>query len=379
VQKNHQFIPINEPCFKGNEKKYLNECIDTGWVSSTGSFVSKFEKEMANICGRKFATSTSSGTAALDIIFNSLDLKSDDEIITSNFSIISCSNSIMRNGGKVVLVDVCEKTFNMTFEGIRDKYSKKTKAILIPHIYGLPVDLDPILEFAKDKNLFVIEDAAEMHGQEYKGSPCGSFGDVSIFSYYANKLITTGEGGMILTNDESLHQKYSSLKNHSFVEGRRFVHDDIGFNYRMTNIQAALGLAQLEQLKNMVKRKREIGIYYHSLLKDVKGLSLPLNKTSYSDNIYWAYTLTIKKEIPLSGGELSEELKKYDIDSRPSFWPLNLQPIYLKNKYFDESLVYPISKQLADKCIYIPSYVSLSNDKIQYISETIKGIFSKYE
>ena len=147
----------------------------------------------------------------------------------------------------------------------------------------------------------------------------------------------------------------------------------------MTNIQAALGLAQLEQLKNMVKRKREIGIYYHSLLKDVKGLSLPLNKTSYSDNIYWAYTLTIKKEIPLSGGELSEELKKYDIDSRPSFWPLNLQPIYLKNKYFDESLVYPISKQLADKCIYIPSYVSLSNDKIQYISETIKGIFSKYE
>ena len=235
------FIPVNEPLLDGNEAKYLKECIETGWISSEGPFVERFENEFSKSVNRKFATSVSSGTAALDVAVRSLGIGPGDEVIIPTFTIISCASAVINVGAKPVLVDCDPITWNMRCEDIANKITPDTKAIMIVHIYGLPVDIDPILDLAKENNLKIIEDAAEMHGQTYKGKPCGSFGDISIFSFYPNKHITTGEGGMVVTDQKEIHERANAFRNLCFQEGKRFVHEEIGFNYRMTNLQAAIG------------------------------------------------------------------------------------------------------------------------------------------
>ena len=243
--------PVNTPLLNGNEKKYLNECIETGWISSEGPFVKRFEDEMSSYIGRKYATACTSGTAALDIAVSILHLKEDDEVIMPSFTIISCAQALVKQGVKPVLVDSDLKTFNMKIEDMESKITAKTKAIMIVHIFGLTVDIDPILDLAKKYDLKIIEDAAQMMGQEYKGKKCGSFGDVSIFSFYPNKQITTGEGGMVLCDDEKLDRRAKSFRNLCFGEDR-FIHEELGYNYRMTNMQAALGVAQLENINKIV-------------------------------------------------------------------------------------------------------------------------------
>ncbi len=369
----YEFIPVNEPFFNGNEKKYLNECIDSGWVSSSGPFVDKFEKEVAKRANREFATSVSSGTAALDLAVRILDIKEGDEVITSNFSIISCTNAIIKAGATPVLVDPDIRTFNIKANDIEKKITNKTKALLIPHIYGLPCEMDAILELAKKHHLYVIEDAAETQGQTYKDKPCGSFGDVSIFSFYANKHVTTGEGGMLLCDDESLYKKAKSLKDHSFMPGRRFIHDEIGFNYRMTNIQAALGLAQIEQLDDFIKRKREIGNLYINLLNDIQGIELPLRETEYAQNVYWAFTITISDK-RFKADELAKKLRDKGIGTRPSFWPLNKQPAYNKHGLFTNNEDFPNSYYLSDYTLYLPCGLGLKNEQIHFICDTLREI-----
>jgi perosamine synthetase len=253
------FIPVNEPLLNGNEKKYLCECIDSGWISSEGPFVTEFEEKMSSAVGRKYGIAVTNGTAALEIAVRALGIEKNDEVIMPTFTIISCAEAVTRVGAKPILVDSDPVTWNMCVEQIEEKITERTKAIMVVHIYGLPVDMDIVLALAKKYNLKVIEDAAEMHGQTYKGIHCGKFGDISTFSFYPNKHITTGEGGMIVTDNEVLAQRCRELRNLCFKKDLRYVHYELSGNYRFTNIQAAIGLAQLERLSEFVEKKKKNG------------------------------------------------------------------------------------------------------------------------
>jgi perosamine synthetase len=260
----------------------------------------------------------------------------------------------------------------MNVEEIESKITSKTKAIMIVHIYGLSVDIDPILALAKKYNLKIIEDAAQMHGQEYKGKKCGSFGDISIFSFYPNKHITTGEGGMVLTNDEHLDQRAKSLRNLCF-SSQRFVHEELGWNYRMTNMQAALGIAQLEQIDTIIHKKRVIGNSYNELLNDINTINLPITKTSYCENIYWVYAITLKDDYKKSAKEIMEELGEYKIGTRPFFYPMHKQPIFNKMGLF-MNMQLPNSEKLYEKGFYIPSGLALTQEDIKEVSDILHKV-----
>jgi len=362
-------VPVNTPLLNGNEKKYLNECIDTGWISSEGPFIKRFEEDMASYVGRKYATACSNGSAALDIAVRALELKDGDEVIMPSFTIISCAQSLVTQGIKPILVDSHFDTFNMIVDDIKQKITKKTKAIMIVHIFGLTVDIDPILELAKKYNLKIIEDAAQMHGQEYKGKKCGSFGDISIFSFYPNKHITTGEGGMVLTNDEYLDKRTKSLRNLCFTSDR-FIHEELGYNYRMTNMQAALGVAQLEQIDKIVEKKRWIGNTYNNLLKNIDNINLPIQKTEYCENIYWVYAITLKDSFKKTSKEVMKELGKFKIGTRPFFYPMHKQPIFNRMGLFlDDNL--SNSEKLYERGFYIPSGLALNIEDMEEVSKVL--------
>tara|TARA_B100000780_G_scaffold205962_1_gene146415 strand:- start:7399 stop:8502 length:1104 start_codon:yes stop_codon:yes gene_type:complete len=365
-------ILVNEPVLNGNEKKYLNECIDTGWISSEGPFVKMFESQMATYLDRRFATACSSGTAALDIAVAALGLKEGDEVIMPSFTIISCAQALTRLGVKPVVVDCDYSTFNMRVSDIEAVITKKTKAIMAVHIFGLTVDMDPLLDIAKKNNLKVIEDAAEVIGQDYKGKKCGSFGDISILSFYPNKHITTGEGGMVLCNDVYLDQAAKKLRNLCFGPNR-FVHDEIGFNYRMTNMQAALGVAQLENIQQVVVKKRLIGEMYDDLLGDLDMINLPIKATSYCENIYWVYAITIKDDYGKTGQEMIDKLAAEGIGARPFFYPMHQQPVFKRMGLFKNQNL-PNSEKLYKKGFYIPSGLALSQDQAGKVSSVLHDI-----
>lgn len=364
-------IPVNEPLLNGNEKKYLNECIDTGWISSEGPFVKKFEDDFSTLCNRKYGIAVCNGTAALEIAVQSLGITNGDEVILPSFTIISCASAIIKAGATPVLVDADELTWNMDVSQIEAKITKRTKAIMMVHIYGLTVDIHPVLELAKKYNLKIIEDAAEAHGQTYNEKPCGSFGDVSVFSFYPNKLITTGEGGMILTDDTIIAERLRSLRNLCFTP-QRFIHEDLGWNMRMTNLQAAIGVAQLERWQESINRKREIGKLYHELLKDVSIITLPLAKTNYCDNIYWVYGI-ILNDRSISAEIIMKQLAEKAIGTRPFFYPMHLQPV-LKNRGLFKNENYPISEKLYKQGFYLPSGLAITNEQIIIVTETLKQI-----
>ncbi len=373
-------IPVNTPLLNGNEKKYIDECIDTGWISSEGPFVKRFENEFSSYIGRKHGVAVSSGSAALDVAVKAIGINPGDEVIIPTFTIISPAQSIVKQGGVPVLVDSDPTTWNMNVSQIESKITDKTRAILIVHIYGLPVDMNPILQLAKKYSLKIIEDAAEMHGQVYDGKKCGSFGDISIFSFYPNKHITTGEGGMILTDSECLANKCKELRNLCFNSKRRFVHEDLGWNYRMTNLQAALGVAQLEEIEEKVKRKREIGHLYNELLSEIEnhGYQLPLKKTDYAENIYWIYGIIAKMDAPVSAEEIMRKLGEKKIGTRPFFWPMHEQPVFKKMGLF-QGESYPVAEKMARKGFYIPSGLGISDDEIKIVAKEIKRIIFNHE
>ena len=362
----YPFIPVNIPLLDGNEKKYLNECIDTGWISSEGKFVNQFEDQFANRLGRNYAIAVTSGTAALDVAFEALLIGPGDEVILPAFTIISCINQVIRSGATPVLVDSDPLTWNMNLQQVEEKITEHTKAILVVHIFGLPVDIDPILELAQKKNIKIIEDAAEMLGQTYNEKPCGSFGDISTFSFYPNKLVTTGEGGMIVTNDKQLADDCRSLRNLCFQPKKRFVHERLGWNYRMTNIQAALGLAQLERLDEFVQIKRSIGKKYSQGLRVLNEVQLPLEKTDYAENIYWVFGLVLNDSIGFDAEEAMKMLEEKGIGCRPFFCPMNQQPVLREMGFFlNES--YPVAERLYKQGFYIPSGLALTSENINHV------------
>jgi perosamine synthetase len=374
-------IPVNEPLLDGNEKKYLDECIDTGWISSEGPFVQRFEKDMAAAVGRRHGIAVCNGTAALETAVAALDLQPGDQVVMPAFTIISCAAAIVRCGCVPVLVDSDPVTWNVDVEKLKarveaeieQKGNTRLKAIMVVHIYGLPVDMDPILELAGKYGLRIIEDAAEMHGQTYRGKPCGSFGDLSIFSFYPNKHVTTGEGGMVLGDDDALAEHCRSLRNLCFQAKQRFVHEELGYNFRMTNLQAALGVAQLERLGEFVDRKRRMGRKYTELLSKVDGLELMPAKTDYADNIYWVYGVVLKDEVPFDAAEAMRRLGAQGIGTRPFFWPMHEQPVFRRMGLFAEDR-HPVAERLARRGFYIPSGMALIGEQMEAVAGAVRRV-----
>lgn len=370
------FIPVNEPLLNGNEKKYLCECIDTGWISSEGPFVKEFEQKLSASVHRKYGVAVSNGTAALEVAVQALGIGEGDEVIMPTFTIISCAMAVTKAGAIPVLVDSDAHTWNMNAEEVEARITSKTKAIMVVHLYGLPVDMDKILALAKKYHLKVIEDAAEMHGQTYKGKPCGSFGDISTFSFYPNKHITTGEGGMVVTDDENLAERCRMLRNLCFKKDVRYVHDEISDNYRFTNLQAAVGIAQLERLETFVKRKRDMGRYYTEALKGVRGLQLPIVRTEDAENIYWVYGLLLDKDIPADNRTVQRLLAEEGVGARTFFWCMHEQPVYQKQGLFQNES-YPNAEYLARKGFYIPSGLALTQEQMEHVVCKVRKVMTQ--
>ncbi len=370
-------IPVNAPLLDGNEKKYLDECIDSGWIGSEGPFVKKFEDDVARYTGRKYAVACANGSAALDIAVRALGLKEGDEVIAPAFTIISSIQPLITNGLKPILVDSDFFTFNMNVGEVALKITSKTKAIMVVHLFGLPVDMDGILKLAKDHDLKIIEDAAQMHGQEYRGKKCGSFGDISVFSFYPNKQITTGEGGMVLMDSEYFYMRSKSLRNLCFLPDaeKRFIHEEIGWNYRMTNMQAAIGVAQMEKIEKIIKKRHHIGNLYNELLGDMETINIPVARTEYSENIYWVYALTLKDIFPYSAHEIMHELAGRGIGTRPFFYPIHKQPVFNKMGLFLRDR-FPNSEKLYERGFYIPSGLALTDDEIYEVSKVLHEVLA---
>ena len=367
-------IPVCEPSLIGRELKYVKRCIKTNWISSSGEYINLFEKKFAEFCNTKYAVSCNNGTTAIHLALESLGIGPGDEVIIPDFTMIATANAVIYTGAKPVLVDSEKKTWNIDSSKIEEKITKRTKAIIPMHTYGHPVDMDPIIELAHKYNLYIVEDAAEAHGAEYKGKKIGSLSNIGCFSFYANKIITTGEGGMIVTDDEKLAERARLLKNHGFGK-ERFLHSDLGFNYRMTNIQAAIGLAQMENINNFVNMRRRNAALYNKYLSKIPGITLPPEEP-WAKNVYWMYGILIEPEFGMSMPELREELEKRGIETRAFFIPMHSQPVYKKKdpRFPDTKGKYPVSDELSKKGFYLPSASTLKKFQIRYIAKTIRDI-----
>jgi perosamine synthetase len=362
-------IPVNTPLLSGNELKYVTNCIETGWISSEGPYIKEFEDKFSSYIGSNHGIAVSNGTAALDIAIAALEIGHGDEVILPTFTIISPILQVIRSGATPILVDSDPITWNMDVDQVINKITTKTKAIIAVHIYGLPVDMNPLVKVCKEKGIFLIEDAAEMHGQTYMDQMVGSFGDISTFSFYPNKHITTGEGGMVLTNNDKLAERCRKLRNLAFEPDKpRFVHYELGWNYRMTNLQAALGLAQLEKIDLHVEKKREIGRAYQEGLSGIEGFQLPLERTDYSNNIYWVFGLVAESE-ELKNRTV-EKLTKLQIGTRPFFWCMHEQPVF-QNMGLFQGEIYPVAENMARCGFYLPSGLGLNELEVEIVVKSL--------
>lgn len=356
-------IPVNEPLLDGNERQYLAECIDSGWISSEGPFVERFETEFSERVGCRQGIAVCNGTAALEVAVAALELGPGDEIILPTFTIISCAAAVVRAGATPVAVDVDPLTWNMDPAHVAAAITPRTRAIMAVHIFGLPVDMDAILAVADRHGLFVIEDAAQAHGQRYRNRPCGSLGTIAVFSFYPNKHVTTGEGGMVVTNDQRLADRCRSLRNLCFRPEQRFVHHELGWNYRMTNLQAAVGVAQLERLDLHLARKRRMGLLYRELLGDTPGLALAPASLPYADNHYWVFGVVLDDSVDFDAREAMKRLALQGIGTRPFFWPMHEQPVFRKRGLFPNCSL-PHAERIARRGFYLPSGLALTEAQI---------------
>ena len=374
MSKYKKFIPVNTPLINNKDALSVAKTIKSGWISSEGPSVKEFEKKIAKFLDRKFGCAVSSGTAALEIAIRSLGLNKNDEVIMPSFTIISNAMAIVKSSAKPILVDVNLNTWNIKIEDIEKKITKKTKCLMIPHIYGLANDMDKILKITKKYNLYLIEDAAEVFGLKYKNKQCGSFGDISILSFYANKHITTGEGGMLLTNNPRLNEKFKDYRNLCFGSKKnRFNHYDISWNYRYTNIQAALGLSQLNRIGKIIKKKHEIGNYYYKHFKNIKNIILQPNKLSYCKNIYWVFGIVLKRNNKNNISSVIKRLQSKNIGTRPFFWPMHKQDAFKKKNYF-KNVKLSNSEFISKNGFYLPSGLGLTSKELKFVKDTVISI-----
>jgi perosamine synthetase len=362
-------IPVNEPLIGEPEIERVSRCLREGWVSSEGPYVRDFEDQWAAYCGKRFGVAVSSGTAALEVAVGCLELKPDDEVIMPSFTIISCAQAVTRYGGIPVLVDSDPETWCMDVAQVEKKISPRTRAIMPVHMYGHPVDMAPLVTLAGQHGLAIIEDAAEAHGAEYRGQRCGSFGDPSCFSFYANKIVTTGEGGMVLTDSEDWSQRAQSLRNLCFQKERRFFHTALGSNYRLTSMQAAVGLAQLENIDYRIQRKREMGHRYQKSLSGLAGLQLPAEKP-WALNVFWMYGVVLDESRQLDASGFGRRLSELGVQTRPFFLGMHEQPVFQAMGLFRNEH-YPVAERLARQGLYLPSGMGISNESIDGVCEAV--------
>lgn len=361
-----EIIPVCQPTLEGNERKYVLECMDTNWISSRGKFVDEFEEGFSHYCGVRFGITTNSGTTALHLALATMGLGVGDEVIIPSFTMISTANAISYLGAKPIPVDVEPETWNIDSDKIEAKITDKTRAIIPIHTYGHPADMDRLQSIAEKYGLDIVEDAAEAHGAEYRGKRVGRFGKMASFSFYANKIITTGEGGMIVTDDEELAGRLQTLRNYGFTQERHFWHKVMGFSYRMTNLQAAIGLAQFERIDDLLESRRNNAKLYNKLLKDISGITTPPESENVK-SAYWMYGVLVEDEFGISKDELRQKLADRGIETRSFFIPIHLQPIY-SYLLSDE---FPVSEELGRKGFYLPSASSLRTDQIEFIVDVI--------
>lgn len=360
-------IPVYQPTLAGNEKKYVNDCLDSNWISSKGKYIQEFESKFAEYNEVKYATSVSNGTVALHLAMIALGIGHDDEVIVPTLTYIASVNAIAYTGATPVFVDSIKDTWQIDPEDVKRKITPKTKAIMVVHLYGHPCDMDSIMDIAREYDLFVIEDCAEAFGSKYKEKYVGTFGHISTFSFFGNKTITTGEGGMVVTNDQTLYQRCVHFKGQGLAEHRQYWHDVIGYNYRMTNICAAIGLAQLEQASNFITKKREIAEWYK---EGLKGLPLQVHKESTDCvHTYWMVNIVLDNE--RQRDSLRAHLANAGIETRPMFYPVHTMPMY--SQKFQR---HPVAEDLGWRGINIPSWPGLTKDDVVFVSKMIAEFFN---
>ncbi len=367
-----RMIPVCEPLLDGNEERYVLDCLTSNWISSAGKYIPAFEERFSGFCGAQYGVACSSGTAAIHLAVSALGIGPGDEVIIPSFTIITSANMVILSGARPVLVDVEPTTWCIDSRKIEERITPATKAIMAVHMYGHPCDMDPILDIARRHRLFVIEDAAEAHGAAYKGRKAGSIGDVGCFSFYGNKLLTTGEGGMAMTSNRAIAEKMRLLRNQAF-EDPRFVHRFVGFNYRMTNIQAAIGLAQCERIEEKILRKREIAKRYTALLATERGLTLP-HEAAWAQNIYWMYGILLPDSYGRDRDATMRRLKEGGVETRPFFCPMHRQPVFQEGKdprYPVTAGRFPVSDDLAARGLYLPSGLNLTDAQIHEVVEKL--------
>lgn len=354
--------PIYQPSLTGNEKKYVNECLDSTWISSKGQFIKEFEKAFANYINIEHAAGVCNGTVAIHLALLALGIKAGDEVIVPTFTYIASANPIVQVGATPVFVDSKADTWQMSPEDIEKKITPRTRAIMVVHLYGHPCDMDRIMQIAKKHDLLVIEDCAEAIGTRYKGQHVGTFGDVATFSFFGNKTITCGEGGMVVTNDSTIYDRLVHFKGQGLAKHREYWHDVLGYNYRMTNIQAAIGLAQLEQVETFLAKKQQIAKWYS---ENLKNTSFDFHRTIGDVfHSYWMCSILVKK----AGlrDSLREFLKESGIETRPTFYPIHTMPMYAK-----QFAKHQVAEDLASRGINLPSYPALEKPDIEYICEQV--------
>jgi len=359
-------IPVCAPVLEGNERDYVLKCLDTNWISSRGEFVDRFEEGFASYCGVKHGITTNSGTTALHLALAAVGIGEGDEVIIPSFTMISTANAINYLGARPVLVDSEPLTWNLDPNRIEEKITGQTKAIMPIHTYGHPAEMDAIRRLAQKHGVMIVEDAAEAHGAKYHDRMVGSFGTVAAFSFYANKIITTGEGGIVITDDDELAERTRTMRNYGFTRERHFWHKVVGFSYRLTNLQAAIGLAQLERVEELVAARISHARLYNRLLAEVEGITTP-SEAADVRSVYWMYGILVEDSFGLSRDQLRQVLADHGIETRSFFIPIHLQPIYAY-LYGDE---YPVSENLGNRGFYLPSSGGLLDEQIEFICRTI--------
>lgn len=362
-------ISIANPVFNGNEKKYLNECIDTGWISANGRFIEAFEAEFSKFCGVEYALAGANGTVTLHLILSALGIGPGDEVIMPTFTYIATANAVQYCGATPVFVDSEPGTWNVDPEQVERHITSKTKAIMPVHLYGLPADMQLLMELAKKHNLLVIEDAAEAHGALCDGKRVGSIGHVGSFSFFGNKIITCGEGGMITTNDKALYEKMKVLRSQGGDPAKRYWHSMVGYNYRMTNMQAAVGLGQLENIAWHLEQRQRIARLYTARIEAmsewVEMQQIPQNRT----HVFWMNSVVLKDSVKHSRDEVMQKMEECNIEMRPLFYPMHHMPPYL-----DENLHTPIAEKISARGINLPSHALLGEADVDYVMDCLKRI-----
>lgn len=361
-------LPMADPTFGQKELDYVTECILTGWVSSAGKFVSRFEELFAEFCGVKYAVSVCNGTCALHLALHALDIQAGDEVIVPTLSFIASANAVRYTGAEPIFVDSEPRTWNVDPQALYAAITPRTKAIMPVHLYGHPADMDTIREVADRHRLLVIEDAAEAHGAMYKGRRVGGIGDVGCFSFYGNKIITTGEGGMVVTDRKDVADRMRMLRDHGMSPVRRYWHPILGYNYRLTNIQAALGVAQMERIDWLLARKREIAQAYSQRLRAITGITLPIQE-SWASSVFWLNSILVdESKFGLSRDELMARLKDGGIETRPVFPCIHRQPIY------NTGARLPVAQHISENGLSLPSAVNLTLASIERIVDSIANV-----